>query len=279
MMIVLGWLAAGAAAEEFSPLAVDDSAGPMPRQEAYLADGAGYEDESLSIRIETMRAYDTTVTVARVKVSDPSQIRTAMAGRYGSSEVVLPDRLAKRCNAVLAINGDFFSYRSTGYLVRQGKLYRDRAHEDYDLLIIDDQGDFHIIQDPTAQSAHAFEGTIVNSFNFGPALIVDGEKVLPVKRINNGSTKKTQRMGIAQTGPLSYLCVATEGPENEESVGLTLEEFVELTASLGAQTAYNLDGGSSSAMMLGGRKINALSSGKMRPVCDILYFATLIPQE
>ena len=76
-------------------------------------------------------------------------------------------------------------------------------------------------------------------------------------------------------GPLSYMFVATEGPENTDSVGLTVEEMVELTYELGAKTAYNLDGGSSSAMVLGGEKINALSAGKVRPLCDILYFSTL----
>ena len=51
--------------------------------------------------------------------------------------------------------------------------------------------------------------------------------------------------------------------------------MVELTYELGAKTAYNLDGGSSSAIVLGGEKINALSAGKVRPLCDILYFSTL----
>ena len=82
-------------------------------------------------------------------------------------------------------------------------------------------------------------------------------------------------MGVGQTGPLEYILVATEGPENKGSDGLTIPEFAQLMKDLGASQAYNLDGGSSSAMMLDGKKINALSSKKLRPICDLLYFSTL----
>lgn len=41
--------------------------------------------------------------------------------------------------------------------------------------------------------------------------------------------------------------------------------------------AYNLDGGSSSTIVLNNKKINALSSGKTRSVSDIIYFGTLQP--
>ena len=45
---------------------------------------------------------------------------------------------------------------------------------------------------------------------------------------------------------------------------------------MGCLNAYNLDGGSSSTVALNGKKINALSTGKIRPVGDCIYFATLI---
>jgi len=257
-------------------LPMEATEGRPPKAECYLPDNAGYEDESLRIEIENMRVHDTNVMVARVRIAHASQIRTAMAARYGSTGTVMPDKLAQRANAVLAINGDFFNYNSTGYLVRQGKLYREKPHETFDMLIIDDLGDFHIIVDPSKQKVAEFSGTIVNSFNFGPALVVDGEIVKTTKRVNVGLEKETQRMGIGQIGPLEYICVATEGPENKGSDGLTIPEFAQLMKDLGAVQAYNLDGGSSSAMVLDGRKINALSSRKLRPICDILYFATLV---
>ncbi len=274
--VVLMLLTGAAAQADFEPIALDAAAGRAPIEESFLPDMAGYEDESITVRIENMREHETNILVARVKIADSSQIRTAMAARYGSTGTVLPDKFAQRVNAVLAVNGDFFSFNSTGYLVRQGKTYRRKTHEPSDMLIIDDKGDFTIIVDPTDEKLGAFTGTIVNSFNFGPALVVDGEIIHTTKKLNVGLDKETQRMGVGQLGELEYILVATEGPENEGSEGLTIPEFAQLMKDLGAVQAYNLDGGSSSAMMLGGEKINALSSKKMRPICDLLYFTTLV---
>ena len=277
LLLVLALVTAGEASAQaaYEPIPQEAEAGRPPRPEGFLPDMGGYEDGSLSVRIETMREHETNILVARVKIADPSQLRTAMATRYGGTGTALPDKLAQRVNAVLAINGDFYSFNSIGYLVRQGKLYRDKTNESLDVLIIDENADFHILIDPTPEQTHGFEGTIVNSFNFGPALVKDGEIVHTTKKLNVGLDKETQRMGIGQVGPLEYICVATEGPEQKGSDGLTIPEFAQLMKDLGAVQAYNLDGGSSSAMMLGGEKINARSSKKMRPICDILYFSTL----
>ena len=276
MMALLPLLTLPAAAEGFTPLPLEAEAGPVVPKENYSADGMSYKDESISIRIEEFREYDTTILAAYIDIVDPSQIRTAMAHRYGSKRTAIGRVLSKRSNAVLAVNGDFFSFHNEGYLVRQGVLYRDRTNATYDILIIDDKGDFHIIVDPTEEAAHGFEGNIVNSFNFGPALVIDGEIITTTKEMTVGLYKPTQRMGIAQLGPLSYLCIATEGPENKGSVGLTIAQFAQLMKDRGAIMAYNLDGGSSSAMMFNDQKINALSTNKTRPICDILYFATLV---
>lgn len=269
-------LLGGCALAELEPLPVDDSPAPKAKAENYLPEFGGYQDESLSVSIETTRAYDTTITVARVKIAHPSQMRTAMADKYGSTRSALPRIITKRTNSVFAVNGDFFNFHTKGYLVRQGKLYRDNPKPEMDMLVVDDKGDFHVIIDPTAEKIAAFEGTMVNTFTFGPALLADGQPVEDNYQDDIGYDKKTQRMVMAQDGPLSYVFVATEGPENKGSVGLTIPELMEFVSGLNLVTAYNLDGGSSSAMLLGNDKINSLSSGKVRPLCDILYFATLV---
>jgi exopolysaccharide biosynthesis protein len=261
---------------ESAALPVDDSAGPVPDPNAYLPDNTGYQDASLSVKIAQFRQYDTNIIVAHITVQDASQLRTAMSGAFGSTRNISGAKLAKRYNAVLAINGDYFNFVNTGYIIRQGKLYRNNLTEGSDVLLIDDHGDFHAIQDATEAKIAAFTGTVVNSFSFGPALVVDG-KAQPITKNNHiASDEATQRMIIAQTGPLAYLCVATEGPENEGSTGLTLGQAATLMESLGCETAYNLDGGGSSTMVLNNVKINALSTHKVRDICDILYFATLV---
>ena len=269
-------LCGGCALADFEPLPIDDSPAPKADAANYLPDFGGYQDESLTVSIETTRAYDTTITVARVKIAHPSQMRTAMADKYGSTRSALPRIITKRMNSVFAVNGDFFNFHTKGYLVRHGKIYRENPVEAMDMLIIDENGDFNIIIDPTMEKIAAFEGTMVDTFTFGPALIKDGALVEDNYQDDIGYDKKTQRMVMAQDGPLSYVFVATEGPENKGSAGLTIPELMEFVSGLNLVTAYNLDGGSSCAMLLGNDKINGLSSGKVRPLCDILYFATLV---
>lgn len=277
-LLHLGAILAETAGEtRFAPLPIDDSPGLVAAESGYLPEDQGYQDDSLSVRIETDRAFDTDIMLAYVKIAHPSQMRTTMAGRYGTTKVASPAVLARRVNAVLAVNGDFFNYRNSGYLVRQGVLLRDNPSVRHDLLIFDENGDFQLIEEPTEEKIAAYTGTIVNSFNFGPALVKDGERVLPVRMTDKGAGKKAQRAAACQLGPLSYLFITTCGPENRGSVGLTLEEFSQYVGGIeGVVTAYNLDGGASSAIVLHGVKIN---TKKTRELCDMIYFSTLIPAE
>ena len=279
-LVPSGTLIETAFAESYTPIPLDATKGGMPLASGYSADGLSYQDETISVNIRTDRAYNTTIYLATIQIKDPSQIRTAMAGRYGSGAKTRASNIATRAQSVFAINGDFFNFDNYGFLVRQGHLYRNRPRKDFDILIIDDKGDFHIIREATAEKCEAFPGTVINSFSFGPALIVDGEPVeSDYIQMNIGYNKATQRMVVSQTAPLTYLCVATEGPENTNSVGLTLPEIRAYMDSLDVIHAYNLDGGSSSTMVFQNEKINSLSSGKIRYVCDILYFATMLNQE
>lgn len=241
-----------------------------------------YEDPSISVKIEKGRIYETNYLVARVKLANASQIRTVMANGYYSPSTLGGETMARRTNAVLAINGDFFSSRNGwGYVARQGKVYRTRCEkEEFDILVIDEKGDLHILEKPDNETLKNLPFTAVNGFTFGPGLIINGE----VRQYNTKEDylavdcaveKCAQRMCLAQVGPLEYLCIGSEGPEDPGSVGLTLPQFVELVASFeGIQNAYNLDGGSSCHMVFNGKKINSPENPKKRPLCDMIYFAS-----
>ncbi len=249
--------------------------GVKPLKNGYTENG--YEDPSISVTIERGRIYDTNYVVAHVKLQNASQIRTAMAQSYYSPSTDMGTTIARRSNAVLAINGDFFSSRNNeGYVARQGKVYRTRCdNQVYDILIIDENGDLHIFEKPNNAAIEAFEGTPINGFTFGPGLIVNGE----VRRHEGdhfyAGEKPAQRMCLAQVGPLEYLCICSEGPEDPASTGMTLDQFTDLVASFeGIQNAYNLDGGSSTTMVFQNDKINSPDNPKRRPLCDIIYFAS-----
>ena len=263
----------------YDPIPVEGAAPYAPHQEAYLPEQTGYHDDSLDIRVETFRRHDTTVMAVYVRLSDPSQLRTAMAAKPPSQKTMVVSSMAKKNNAVLAINGDYFSFHQNGIVVRGGKMWRNRPDGKRDILIIDDDGDFTILPQCRKEDYERYTGTVMHAFCFGPGLVVNGQALTSLEHadVGNAPAKATQRIALGQTGPLEYLIIATEGPENKGSVGFTILQMAELCQEMGCINAYNLDGGSSSSVVLGGKKINALSTGKIRPVGDCIYFATLIP--
>lgn len=271
-------------ASQLTPIALDANSGYAPDPAGYKSDML-YEDPTIRVSIETTRYCDTPMFIARVRIADASQLRTMMAGAYGSQRTALATTLAERGGAVLAINGDYYSYIGTGLIVRQGHTFRSRADSDFDVLMIDVNGDFHVakeIDEATLNEAYAAlggsveeGGSIVQAFTFGPALIENGVRAHEeYKRADGGARKPAQRMVIAQDGPLSYVVVCCEGPDNKNSKGLTLEQMGQFMLDLGVTTAYNLDGGGSTTMVFDGQKINARSTSKNRSVSDIIYFCS-----
>lgn len=275
---------------EIIEYALEDKKGVALQEDGYDLEDMTYEDPSISVAITTGRMFDTNYMVAHVKVANATQIRTAMSGSYYSDDTHLGATLARNVNAALAINGDFFSdpnRRGVGYTVRMGKEYKNKCNATFDVMVLDDQGDMHILKSPDKDTMSLFiaelaeEGrTVVNGFTFGPGLVINGEKQGDFVDRNNAANRSAQRMCLAQIGPLEYLCISSEGPEDPGSTGLTLAQFAELVASFeGVQNAYNLDGGSSSTMVFNRDKVNAPNNPKRRPLKDIIYFASAYQPE
>ena len=255
---------------------VDETQFQAPNPSFYLSESL-YEDPSISVSIENGRAYNSYYLAARIRIANPTQLRTSLASSNGK-DTQQATRLAKRVNALFALSGDSFGDNKSGagmYIVRQGAVKRHNPSGYFDVLLIDDKGDFHIIREARQADIDAFEGTIVNSFSFGPGLVVDGVVTETFEDRGYGPTKRAQRVAICQVAPLEYMCVVTSGPDHNNSTGLTIDEFTQLITSLGpVQNAYNLDGGTSAWMVWRGEKINAFGSSKYRTINDIIFFVT-----
>ena len=269
-----------------------------PNPDCYLPDNGGYVDDSLSILIENSYwnadvqqvegpgENTTTVMAIRVKLTDASQFRTALSGKYPSKQTMRVDQMALRNNGVLAINGDYFNYHSSGISYRNGRKLRFNANNLRELLIVDTQGDFHYLKPTSKINWDKFIATgrePLHTFWFGPSLVKDdGSPVTTfTNNENNGPWGPAQRMVIGQTGPLEYLILCCEGPESQDfaNQGYSLAQMAKLCVAFGMTNAYNLDGGSSANVSLGGEKVNSLSNPKRRAVGDIIYFATLVPNK
>lgn len=233
-----------------------------------------YHSQELSIDITKKRVNETNVYIADIKTDGTQHLFSALAqDSYGKNIKETTSSMASRNNAILAINGDYYGYRDTGYVLRNGTIYRNTPSTDTDALVIDDQGDFSIVN----QSNISLE-SIQNAyqvFSFGPTLVNNGEIVVDTNTEVQQSASSNPRTAIAQVGKNHYLIIVSEG-RTSESKGLTLYELASLFKDLGATTAYNLDGGGSSTLYFNGKVLNQTVGGRgqsERSVSDIIYFS------
>lgn len=265
--------------EGVHPLPIDFSPGIQPDEACYL-DEVTYADPSIQVSITSGREQDCAYWIADIKIVDPSQLRTVSAGGFTSDAAMTGPGLARRSKAVLAIDGDFFWYTFHGYILRQGQLYVDQLTGDRDVLLIDENGDFHAVYRPgDGEVSPEIDGIpVVNALFFGPVLVDDGKRVENLTGSGMAEDSGRQRMCLAQTGPLTYKAICCAGPARG-SVGMTLEQFADFVAQQGVQTAYNLDGGDSCMMIFHGKKINDISNNSTRKISDIVYFASAYDPE
>ena len=270
-------------------LPIDTFGGYVPSPAGFT--DSSYEDESLSIHLEKRDVDGVRYDIAWIKVKSPTQLRTAVAGAPNQVVAEKPGKMGRQVNAVLVINGDFYTQRKDGLIYRQGIPFRYALNPRKDVLVIDEAGDLRVFlgSENQAQELVDFlqEGhTIINSFTFGPAIVKDGE-ALPLpesyrKRDDgepNGlfdSAIRSPRMVIAQVGPLEYVFVEAEG-RNAISKGVTTDQMGEFMVTLGVQTAYCLDGGNSTIMLFNGKYYDSNYPDSERPQSDIIYVCTAVP--
>lgn len=234
-----------------------------------------YKDENISITITEHRANDTTIYVADITLSSPDYLKTALAkSSYGKNVTEKTSEIASDANAILAINGDYYGARESGYVIRNGILYRSKAASNQEDLVIYSDGSFEIISEDNITAEELLNAGAVQVFSFGPALITNG--VISVSEDDEvGKAKASNpRTAIGIIDNLHYVFVVSDG-RTSESAGLSLSELAEFMSTLNVKTAYNLDGGGSSTMYFNGSVVNNPTTNgksiKERSVSDIVF--------
>ena len=234
-----------------------------------------YQDAHISIQIDTRRLDDTTVYIADVTLSSPEYLKTALAqNAYGKNVTETTSAIAERQSAILAINGDYYGSRERGYVLRNGTLYRSTAAADQEDLVIFSDGSFAVIDEGSISADSLLQQGAMQVLSFGPALVA--EITVSQKDEVGKAMVSNPRTAIGVVAPLHYLFVVSDG-RTSQSAGLSLYELAQLMQSLGAQTAYNLDGGGSSALYFNGTVVNnPTTNGRRiqeRSVSDIVYIS------
>lgn len=233
-----------------------------------------YSDSNTSITLKQYREYDSNIYVADVTVSDASDLKTALANNtYGRNITDTTSDMAAKNNAVLAINGDYYGARQSGYVIRNGKLYRDTSGN-RDALVIQKNGEFKFVSESDTSASDLLQDGALQVFSFGPVLLNNGEISVGENDEVGMAMASNPRTAIGYLGNNHYVFVVSDG-RTSESAGLSLYELASFMKELGVKDAYNLDGGGSSTMVFKGEIINNPTtsgrSGEERAVSDIVY--------
>lgn len=258
-----------------SSVSEDTSNSESSDKEAAITD-TSYITDDISINISTLREYNTNIYVADVVLNSADSLSAGLAGGVlGRNITDTTSDIAAECNAILAINGDFYGFRDSGPVIRNGYLYRTNArNSSSESLAIYDNGNMEILDESNIDTTTLLSYGVRQLFSFGPGLIENGQISVSAGQEVDQSMKSNPRTAIGMISPLHYIFVVSDG-RTSASTGLSLIQLAQVMQEQGCVTAYNLDGGGSSTMWFMGNIINQpTTNGKTiaeRKVSDIVY--------
>src|SRR3954469_10039163 len=274
-------------------VAIDDVASYEATQSVDAVDTSGasgtftdttYTSQFCSITISTVvtGSGDSTVTyyVADVTLTDATVLRSAFAkDEFGTNIVEYTSDIAEDNGAVFAVNGDYYGFRDTGIVVRNGVAYRDAGAREG--LAFYRDGRVVVYDETTTSADELVAAGGWNTLSFGPAIVEAGAVVAGIEdvevdtNVGNHSIQGDQprtAVGVIDANHLVFVVV--DGRSDGYSEGVSLPELAAIFTGLGCVTAYNIDGGGSSTMYFDGALVNdPLGKGQERGTSDILYIA------
>lgn len=241
-----------------------------------------YDSDDADVAISTVvtGTGDDTVTyyVADVTLTDATALRSAFAkNTFGENITETTSDIAADNNAIFAINGDYYGFRDTGIVIRNGVVYRDEGARQGLAFSLD--GTVQVYDETATTAEELLADGVWNTVSFGPAIVEDGDIVSGIEdveidtNVGNHSIQGDQpRTAIGVIDDNHLVFVVVDGRSPGYSAGVTLTGLAEIMQGLGVTTAYNLDGGGSSTMYFNGSLVNdPLGTGTERGTSDILY--------
>jgi len=269
---------------EVSTTTATAAAEPEPTNAEAVVTATGYESDRLTVNIETVvdgtGADTVTYYVADVVVADATVLRAGFADNsFGENIIADTSVIAADYDAVLAINGDYYGFRDSGIVIRNGVVYRDDGARTGLVAYLD--GTMAVYDETTTTADELLADGAWNTWSFGPAIVDGGEILAGIEDVEvdtnfgNHSIQGTQpRSGVGVIEANHFVFVVVDGRSRGYSRGVTMTEFAQIFVDLGATTAYNLDGGGSSTLVFNGDVVNnPLGKGRERGTSDILYVA------
>ena len=187
-------------------------------------------------------------------IYDPSLVKVAVTSAIGRNGQYVT-KMAENHNALLAINGGGFydpGYNSTGgsptgITISNGKIVTNNTYGSYSQgggIIGMTNDNVLVLMKSTAQKA--IQAGVRDAVTWGPFLIVNGKKSF-IK--GNGGWGYAARTAIGQRSDGIVLLLVVDS-NSTRTKGADMVDLTEIMSNYGAVNAANLDGGTSSVMVL-----------------------------
>lgn len=249
---------------------------------AAVVDGDSYSSPEASISIGQVSSGSGDASLkyftADLKLSDATALKSAFAdNKFGENITENTSAIAADKDAVFAVNGDYYGFRDTGIVIRNGVAYRDKGAREG--LAFHRDGTVEIYDETATNAKALLAAGVWNTLSFGPSLLEGGavkegiDDVEVDTNFGNHSIQGLQpRTAVGVLGPNHLVFVVVDGRSTGYSTGVTMTELAQIMLGLGATTAYNIDGGGSSTMYFNGALVNnPLGKNQERGTSDILY--------
>lgn len=190
-------------------------------------------------------------------IYDPSRIKTVYTKKLGTSGQYLT-QMAKDNDALIAINGGGFedpNFNSNGanplgITISDGKVVTSKTYKGSGGLIGFTEDNKLVLGKMTVKQAQ--EMKVRDAVTFGPFLIVNGKSS---EVLGNGGWGTAPRTAIGQRKDGIVLFLVIDG-RTVTKPGADMNDLIEIMENYGAYNAANLDGGTSSVMVVDGEIIN-----------------------
>lgn len=200
-----------------------------------------------------------------VAIYDPSKVKIATSAYMGTKGQMLTT-MAKNSNAAVAMNASGFidpNYNSNGgiphgIVIKDGKLISNQIRANVGGGIIGfNKENKLILSRMTADEA--IKNGIRDAVDFGPFLIVNGK---PSFVKGNGGWGTAPRSAIGQRQDGIVLFLVMDGRDYAHGIsGADMVDLTEILLNYGAYNAANLDGGTSSGLVINNELINKPVNG------------------
>ena len=206
-----------------------------------------------------------------VAVYEPSRVKTLVTAKLGTSGQYVTT-MAKNNDALIAINGGGFddpNFNSTGgsplgITVRDGEYITTKTYAGSGGVIGFTEDDKLVLGKMSL--AKAKEMKLRDAVTFGPFLIVNGKAS---EVLGNGGWGTAPRTAIAQRKDGIVLFLVVDG-RTATKPGADMDDLIEILQNYGAYNAANLDGGTSSVLVVNNIIVNdpidSTGAHKTRPI-------------